>query len=87
MRWRTAFSLLLLALVRARAWSQDGCRADPYSDSACPAYTRLVRGRDCLVYRAAEWGLGSQLVHLLHAVKNVGADRLYFDFSASPYKW
>jgi hypothetical protein len=40
---------------------------------------------ECLVAQAATWGLGSQLVHLAHAMVHVPADKLYWDFGPSPY--
>ena len=39
---------------------------------------------ECLVAQAATWGLGSQLVHLLHAMVHVPPDRMYWDFTRSP---
>jgi hypothetical protein len=40
---------------------------------------------ECLIAQAASWGLGSQLVHLAHAMAHVPADKLYWDFGPSPY--
>ena len=40
---------------------------------------------ECLVAQSATWGLGSQLITLLHAIVHVPRADLFWDFGPSPY--
>jgi len=48
-----------------------------------PVLLHLVTWPSCLVLRAGDWGFGSQMVHLLHALTH--APNLVWDYQASPY--
>lgn len=55
-------------------------------DPSAPYYGPRLAPGDCLIARAGDWGLGSQIVHLVHAVVNVGKTKLFWDFGDSPYQ-
>ena len=75
---RQLLSLALLPLLLRVA-----AGIPPFNASA--HYTPRLDPGDCLIARAAGWGLGSQLVHLLHAASLVPPERLYWEFWESPY--
>jgi hypothetical protein len=40
---------------------------------------------NCIRAKAASWGLGSSLFHLIHGIKNVGFNNFYWDYEPSSY--
>jgi hypothetical protein len=87
----------MLAAARSQRASRSAVRVRQLRGAAVAALAVAARAAGallpapprpygpCLVVRAASWGLGSQLVQLLHALALVGERDLYLDWSESPY--
>lgn len=73
----------LLSLVFALLLRASTC-IPPFKGLA--HYVPAMDPGDCLIARAGGWGLGSQLVHLLHAASLVPQERLYWEYQESPYR-
>jgi len=77
-RWFMHLSLALLPLLFPTAGGMP-----PFTGML--HYVPRMDPGDCLIARAAAWGLGSQLLNLLHVAALVPQDQLYWEFRDSPY--